>query len=64
LVIAVAGYDYFCCWHYVFAGIPAAASFLAGTSVPAFASVLAVVGMSAHGVPFVGVIAGITTMFL
>jgi hypothetical protein len=30
-VSAVAGYDSFCCWHYVFAGIPAAAAFLAGT---------------------------------
>jgi hypothetical protein len=58
---SVAGYDSSYCWHYVFAGNPAAAAFLAGTSFPAFASVLAVVGVSAPSVPFVGILAVLTT---
>jgi hypothetical protein len=49
---------------YVFAGIPAAAAFLAGTSILAFPGFLAVVGMSAQRVHFVSVVAGITKMFL
>jgi hypothetical protein len=61
---AVAGSDSFCCWL-CFCWYPGCCRFPNWNySVPAFVGVLAVVGMSANSVPFVGVIADITTMFL